>query len=294
VPYLQTMVYAYGLIITSENITNATVSLPVALFTEATAVTNLFYYKGVLYWIRGGLIWYKPTALTAPFTAPTQAVAPALVTSFYIVWDTIFYTTTTDIRSCDLAGNSDGLIITTVATSVIMIGPIVFYRTAASEIRTLSSIVYASGIAKITADGLGSNSFYILDNASNVRRVTYDVLTLAILTDTVLASRQNDIGQPRYDSAQKVTIIPGINYDFGELLGIDSAVDYDFDYPNNLVPEIMAWQSAIDYRTKQDVASDEHKGKLAQLWDRFSATIRRDEYKPERIRNVYSTGGYTR
>jgi len=39
----------------------------VALFTESGAVTNIVYYKGTLYWIRGGFIWYKPTALTAAF-----------------------------------------------------------------------------------------------------------------------------------------------------------------------------------------------------------------------------------
>jgi hypothetical protein len=309
-PYLQTMVYAYGLIITSENITNSTVSAPVALFTEATAVTNIVYYKGVLYWIRGGLIWYKATSLTAAFVAPTQATTPAAVVSFYISADTIYYTTATAIRSCDLTGGTDALVSATMnVTSVVVSGPIIIYRTTASFVGIIAPAVtlYASGIAKITSDGGSSNLLYILDNAGNIRKVTYNVTTGAIVTDETIDTGASDIGQVRYDMGQtpNTWIIPTLKANSQQLLGVDGTVNYNFSFPNNLVPEIMAWQSAVDYRTKQEAAVDGHLLKLGHptnaaqgpatgLWARFEQSIKRDEYRAERIRNVYATGGYMR
>jgi hypothetical protein len=300
--YLETMVYANGNILTAENIVNNTVGAPVALFTDSGAVSNIVYYKGVLYWIRGGLIWYKTTALTAAFLAPTQATTPAAVTSFYIAnTGTIYYTTAAAIRSCDLTGGTDALVYTVAnATSVVQIGPATVYRTSASivSIVGVATPLYASSIAKITSDGGSSNLLYILDNAANVRRVTFNPLTAAILTDDIVDSAVTDIGQVVYDVNQNPAtwIIPTLKSTnpYMQLLGVDGTVNYNFSYPNNLVPEIMAWQSAVDYRTKQAADTSAHMVKLKMLWDRFHDTIKRDEYQPERIRNHYASRGWAR
>jgi len=311
-PYLQTMVYTYGQVITSENITNATVSSPMALFTESGAVTNIVYYKGVLYWIRGGFIWYKTTALTAAFTAPTQATTPANVICFYIASDTIYYTTSTQIRSCDLTGGTDALVNATAnVTSVVVIGPTIIYRTTASLVGTLvpSTTMYASGIAKVTSDGGSSPLLYIRDNSGNVRRVTFNATTAAIVTDDVIDTAATDIGQVIYDINQTPAtwIVPVLKSGAAnqQLLGVDGTVNYSFTTPNNLVPEIMAWQSAVDYRIKQgaDIAghllklghpTNAAEGPATGLWARFEQVIKRDEYRPEKIRNVYPDRSYIR
>ena len=301
-PYLETMVYANGLVITSENITNNTVGAPVALFTESGAVTNIVYYKGVLYWIRGGFIWYKTTSLTAAFLAPTQATTPTGVTSFYIAnTGTIYYTTAAAIRSCDLTGGTDALVQTVAnVTSVVQIGPVTVYRTSASivSIVGVATPLYASSIAKITSDGGSSTLLCVLDNAANVRRVTFNALTAAIITDDVVDNAVTDIGQVVYDVNQNPAtwIIPTLKSTnpYMQLLGVDGTVNYNFSYPNNLVPEIMAWQSAIDYRTKQAADTTQHLLKLSALWDRFHDTIKRDAYQPEHIRNAYASRSWVR
>jgi hypothetical protein len=303
-PSAQTMVYAYGptFIIKAESITNNTVTAPVSLFTDSAAVSNLVYYKGVLYWIRGGLIWYKPTSLAVAFTVPTQATTPSGVVNFYISGDTIYYCNATQIRSCDLTGGADALVSATAATSAVVIGPTIFYRTTASAVITVApaSTMYASGIAKVSSDG---TNLYLLDNAGQVRRVTYTALTAAIVTDNVIATLQTSIGQPVVDVGQdpRTTIVPSINQTYAQLYGIDGAVDYSFSYPNNLVPEIMAYQSAIDYRTKREAdpallllrlgkPSSPPDEPATGLWERFERTLRRDEYSAERIRNAYDYG----
>jgi hypothetical protein len=312
-PYLQSMVYAYGNIITSENITNATVGTPVALFTDSGAVTNIVYYKGTLYWIRGGLIWYKPTALTAAFLTPTQATSPTGVVSFYIAnTGTIYYSTAAAIRSCDLTGGTDALVSSTAnVTSLAQIGPTTIYRTTASLVGTLAPVttMYASGIAKVTSDGGASAMIYILDNAGNTRRVTYTALTAAIVTDDIVDSGVTDIGQVVYDINQvpATWIVPTLKSSnpYQQLLGVDGTVNYNFSYPNNLAPEIMAWRSAVDYRTKQGSDITMHllklghptnasEGNASGLWARFEQTIRRDDYKVERIRNAYSDRSFVR
>jgi hypothetical protein len=305
--YLQSIVYAYGQIITSENITNATVSAPVALFTDSGSVSNIVYYKGVLYWIRGGFIWYKTTALTAAFVAPTQATTPTGVTSFYIAnTGVIYYTTAAAIRSCDLTGGTDALVQTVPnVTSVVQIGPATVYRTSASivSIVGVATPLYASSIAKITSDGGSTALLYILDNAANVRRVTFNVLTAAITTDDVIDSAVTDIGQVVYDINQTPAtwIVPTLKQGnpYMQLLGVDGTVNYNFSFPNNLVPEIMAWRSAVDYRIKQNADVSIHAAKLGHptnaaegnavgLWAQFEQQIKRDDYQPERVRNHYA------
>ncbi len=295
-PFQEIMVYAYtSTIITAESVRLGTVSAPVALFTEAGAVTNIVYYKGVLYWIRGGFIWYKNTALTAAFVAPTQATNPAGVTSFFILNNVIYYTNATQVRSCNLTGAADALVYTVVATSVAAVNistVTVFYVTA--------GILYANafgailtGISEVQSDG---TNLYVRDTSYQLRKIEISITLTActVVSDTVIATDVVDIGQPQWDVYQspKIYMIPVLKDMAQTLQALDSSVDYDFTYPNNVVTEIMAYQSAVDYRSKQKQDAADIKERLGALWTRFTATIRRDEYKPERIRNVYSSWGF--
>ena len=150
---------------------------------------------------------------------------------------------------------------------------------------------------------------YILDNAGNTRRVTYTALTAAVVTDDIVDSGVSDIGQVVYDINQvpATWIVPTLKSSnpYQQLLGVDGTVNYNFSYPNNLAPEIMAWRSAVDYRTKQGSDITMHllklgnptnasEGNASGLWARFEQTIRRDDYKVERIRNAYSDRSFVR
>ncbi|HXK36982.1 MAG TPA: hypothetical protein VJ553_05375 [Candidatus Paceibacterota bacterium] len=294
--YGQSMVYTLttGTIITAESISSSTVAVPVALFTEAAAVTNLVYYKGTLYWIRGGSMWYKASTLIAAFAAPTQVGAIVGVVAFCIVADTIYYANATQIRSCTLTGGSDALVLTAVATSLAIFGTTVVYATAAGAVVVNSptpTTIYASGITKITGN---TDVLCVLDSTGDLRRVTLTIgTTAAVATDEVIDTKVTDIGFPVMDVGQSPeTVIIGVRKaESQRLRGVDVTVDYDFAYPNNLIPEIMAYQSAIDYRAKQNQDTGELKEKLVQKWNTFSKTIHRDDYLPTRIRNAYPAQG---
>jgi hypothetical protein len=293
-PYLQQIVYAYnGTGIRSESISGLTVSSPVALFTESGAVTNLTYYKGTLYYIRGGLIWFKATDLTTAFVAPTQFTTPAGVTSFYILNNKVWYTNATQIRSCDLTGGTDALVSATVATNVAVVSNAgvvtVFYTTAAGLLGCVSPVVtvYATGITDVQSDG---TNLYITDTLNQLRKLTIAIsLVITVVTDTVVATDVGSIGQPVFDQGQtpQIFIIPVITAEGQKLWGLDTSIDYSFSYPNNLVPEIMAWQCAIDWLTSQGLPADKHEVKLDKMWSTFRQNIRRDDYSVERIRNAY-------
>jgi hypothetical protein len=299
-PYLQQIVYAYNAIgIRSESITSNTVTAPVALFTEATVVTNIVYYKGTLYYIRGGLIWYKATDLTVLFVAPTQATTPAGVTSFFIINNTIYYTNATQIRSCDLTGGTDTLISATVAVSVAVtsIGGIttVFYTTAAGLLGSivnavsLATTLYATTISDVQSDG---TNLYVRDTGKQLRKLVLAFPPAALITvtsDTLVDTDVLDMGQPIYDAGQTppIFIIPLITAEGQKLLGFDASIDYPFTYPNNLVPEIMAWQCALDWLTSQGLPTAAHETRISTMWDTFRKMIRRDDYSVERIRNMY-------
>lgn len=296
-PYHKIMVYAYtNTIITAESIDNSTVSAPVALFTDAAAVTNIVYYKGVLYWIRGGFIWYKTTDLTVLFVAPTQATTPAGVTSFFILNNLIYYTNATQVRRCDLTGSapSDTLITAAVATSVAAVGistVTVFATIGGALWSVLPAGLVLAGISEVQSDG---TYLYVRDTAYQLRKIAVSISTTVTVTaDVVVATDVIDIGQPAWDiyETPPIYVIPALKDLSQTLQGFDTSVDYDFSYPNNLVPEIMAYQSAIDYRSKQKQDTDELKERLAALWQRFSSTIRRDDYLPNRIRNAYPAKG---
>jgi hypothetical protein len=293
--YGQSMVYTItaGTVITAESINSATVAAPVALFTAASAVTNLVYYKGTLYWIRSGDIWYKGSDLISAFAAPTQ-LGFANIVAFCIAADTIYYANATQIRSCSLTGAGDALVVTAAATSLAVYGTAVVYRTAAGAVvvnTPTPTTIYASGVTKITGS---PDVLCVLDSTGDLRRVTLTIGTTAtVATDEVIDSGVTDIGFPVPDVGQSPeTVIIGVRRaESQQLRGVDVTVDYDFSYPNNLVPEIMAYQSAIDYRAKQNQETGELKEKLVQKWNTFGKTIHRDDYLPTRIRNAYPAAG---
>jgi len=110
-PYLQSMVYAYGNIITSENITNANRGDAGGPVTGIGGGDEHRLLQGHAVLDPGRLHLVKPTALTAAFLAPTQATTPTGVVSFYIAnTGTIYYSTAAAIRSCDLTGGADALV----------------------------------------------------------------------------------------------------------------------------------------------------------------------------------------
>lgn len=281
----------------SESQTLNNLTSPVALFTESGAPSNIQYYKGTLFWIRGGNIYSKDTALAAAFTAPTGVITTTDVVAFHIVGDTIYYANATQIRSCTLAGASDALISATAATSLCRLGSVIFY-VASGALKSLSpaATLVASGISKVTCD---DTYLYDLTTAYVVNKLTVSA-TPAVTATQQLAADVSDLGHAAYDNSNEATaigqlaqpapsvwVLPLLTREQQRLVALDVTVDYDFTYPNNLVPEIMAHQAASDFRAKGQKAIGDLGTRLATLWERFRSSIKRDEYQPTRIANTY-------
>jgi hypothetical protein len=299
--YNRTMIYmgaSYG--IKAESQTLSTVSAPVALFTDSGTVTNLQYYQGTLFWIRGGGVFSKDTDLSAAFTGPTTVLATTVgVVAFHIVDATIYYATATEIKSCTLAGGSASVISTTAASSLCKAGAVIYY-VASGALKSLSpaATVVASGVTKVTTDG---TYLYTLGTDYVVNRLTVNATPALTATDQ-LATDVGDIGHAVYDDSNEVSaigqlavpapsvwVIPMLTRAQLKMLALDATVDYDFSYPNNLVPEIMAHQAAVDFRAKGEKDTEKLAARLAALWERFRSSIKRDEFAPARINSAYGS-----
>jgi hypothetical protein len=78
------------------------------------------------------------------------------------------------------------------------------------------------------------------------------------------------------------------NPDTGSISTIGSQKDYDFSYPQNIVPEIMSFSCAVDFKIKSSGDPSMLKARLGELWNRFESTINRDYYAVQKIDNVYN------
>jgi hypothetical protein len=93
--------------------------------------------------------------------------------------------------------------------------------------------------------------------------------------------------------------IPLITKESQKLLAVSSFVDSDITYPANIIPEIIAFQAAIDFKTKLGMDFAGLKLRLGDpdlvpatgLWASFKSLVKRDDYEPERIKNSRSTAG---
>ncbi|MFA5377262.1 MAG: hypothetical protein WC455_16045 [Dehalococcoidia bacterium] len=267
--------YVYGgNDIRAESIDNNTVAAPVSLLSTAGTRTNLVYYKGYLYWLEGGDIYRAPTDLVSALT-PATVVTAGVVSSFAIFGDLIYFCDATDINTCTLAGASITSIMTGTGSWICKTGTQVYYLSGTDLMRVGSATVVLAGASACVTDGtylfaLVSGTLYRLTLSS-----TYTV--------SAQESMRTDVASigPYYGSR-----IPVITNQGQTFLAISSTADYEFDYPSNLVPEIMAYQMAIDFRAKQKGDTAELKERLAGLAARFAINIKRDDYKPTRIQNV--------
>lgn len=294
----RTMVYGYtGNILTAESQTLNNISSPVALFTESDVPSGIQYYKGTLFWIRAGNIYSKDTELAAAFTSPTTIVSTGTVVAFHVIDDLIYYATATEIYYCGLDGSSDTLISATAVTSLCRLGSVIYYVDSGGALKSLSpaATIVASGISKVTCD---DTYLYALTTAYVLNRLTVDSTPALTATDQV-ASDVGALGHAVYDNTTEATavgelaseapsvwVLPVITREQQRLQAIDVTLDYNFSYPNNLVPEIMAYQCAIDFAEEGKDTSD-LKERLGMLWERFGSSIKRDEYTAMRIRNAY-------
>ena len=64
----------------------------------------------------------------------------------------------------------------------------------------------------------------------------------------------------------------------------------DIVYPNSLIPEIMAWQVAIDARRKQNLDYQDKQARRDELFLSMVRQVQRDEARAESPRNIFGEG----
>jgi len=80
----------------------------------------------------------------------------------------------------------------------------------------------------------------------------------------------------------------------GNIITIGNAQDSNFNYPLNIVPEIMSYSMALDYTRKAQGDPTLIKTRLGELWMRLEEVVKRDDYETEVINSsngwVYNYG----
>jgi hypothetical protein len=289
----QGLLYVRGNDIWYESLTlNSTTNLLTSL-----APLRPTYYKGYLYFITAANISrgiFNP-GIPAAVTAAAITIVGGIL-SFTIFDNLIYFTTATQVFTCNLDGTNVVLLSALAVDDVSLlgvtgVGVLVARVVATNTVVSLTSPSIATNVLHLASD---RTYLYTLTTDFQVHKLTVTVVgtNVTVTNDTVIHPDAVYIGNTdgSYLAVQ--------DEETQALWGFPLDVDFSFSYPNNLVPEIMAWRSAIDYRVKQQADISTHMMKLGHptnssegpaigLWARFEQTIKRDEYQPERIRNAY-------
>jgi len=254
-----------------------TTGVNTTLYTSATLIKNLVYYKGYIYFINSaGNILKGSTTLLAT-VVPAAITATADIVSFTINNDVIYYTTATETKTCTLAGGSVVVLAATVQNWYTFLGTDPVFITG--NVLTVGGVTITSDAVSCSCDGV-----YIY-----YQNLTGDLIKVKLGAAFVVDDSWILSEKTTFSGSVSAVFIPVV---IDQLLfqAISSAHDTDLSYPVNLVPEMMAYQSAIDYRRKQNADPSLLKARLQELWLTFKEAIVRDSYKNERIGNVYSSG----
>ena len=278
-PLNRTMLYVYGatsLIIKAESKdTGATTTL----YTGATAITNLVYYKGYIYFILGGNIWRGTTTLTAT-VVPAAITAVANILNFAIYKDLIYFNDGTNLKTCALAGTGTAtLSVGVAAVDICFLGSSIVYLTSGNLKIIGTSTILATAVSHVASDG---DYLYIV--ASNaLRRLTVELVGFTVTEDLTLREDVSFIGNAN-DFASIQT------RESQQLLAASTLPDTDLSYPLNALFECMVMQLAVDFKRKQNQDGGLQAARLTGLWKTLQHQLKRDEYKVERIRNHYDRG----
>lgn len=239
---------------------------PTLLFTSLIgAVTYPIYYKGLLYFYEGTTLSYIDTNAVG-LAIPIQTTLSVL--PFTVQNDIIYYTNGTDTFSNYFLGGSQATLF--------------------------------AGAIRYCVRSLGGASYAFIEGN--------DYYVDAALIDTGVSYLSYPFYNKNDDTLSAPTVIWKANTNIGALWNnrvisnstldrlintYSTILDTDLLYPTNALFEILAYQSASDFKRKYEEASADLDGKLGQMWDAFLfSIIRRDEYKTEKVQNVYNIGSY--
>ena len=239
---------------------------------SGTNVTDVRYWLGFVYYIEGGNLYRATTTLT---TIGTPTLLASNVSNFSITANNKIVYTGTDNQThiCALDGTGASVLYAYATKDVCQIGTAnyAYIKTATDTLYVNTTAVGNMIVQNLTSDGI---YLYYLDQAGTVHRLTLDV-NYAILGDFALYSNMLYMG-PWWGN--RISVID-IQYN---AKAVSTYEDSEFAYPLNEAWEIMAYQSAIDYKRKSGGDISVLEQRCQEIWARFEDVLQRDSGQPER------------
>lgn len=239
------------------------------LLYTGTGLSGLQYYAGYIYYISGGKIYKASTTMLATIT-PSAIVSSGTVTALSITGQKLYYNDAGSSYTATLAGGTITLFGAFTIFDVCTIGSYIAYRSATGFI-VVNGVASTIQAVNIASDGV---YLYYLDLAGDVIRVIDYGLT-AQSFETI----GYGINMSGGDVLQTSLVLTGASYEVSTLSTIP---DTDFSYPVNEANELMAYQSAIDFKRKANGETSILQARYNDILARFLIQIKRDEYQTER------------
>lgn len=263
----------------------------VTVVSSPSSLSYPTYSKGYLYWVQSGDIYgaqFDPTN-------PAAVTGTQLTTSAVVTWmgmtDTpnqLAFTTNGTLKTFTLSA------LTSITGATVVGAP-----AGATSYNTYSGLdiwLTLGGVLTVNGVSLETGVSQLYSDDEYVYYVKNFLLYRGTLDVTVPAT-PTMVSEFLQDDVKEIGPVSGGDWlpvidDQLNLKLISTVPDYTITYPNNLVPEMIAYQMAMDFKRKQ-----ESKDGLALLQERytalegrFSEVAMRDDYKPERINNASQRG----
>lgn len=255
-------------------------SAPIALNAAIGGATHVAYNKGYIFYARSAQVWRTASELAAVIT-PVALVGPVNATALAIIRQQLYYynSVAADWYVTALTGGAGA------ALGLGAVSWLTGYQGGLAYLSGGAITVPAGVVPGITATALGSDGgdvLYYMD-APGLHRLVLDGLT--VVSDEIIDADVGGIGLASNG------FIPATGYTSATIKAIDGSEDTLLEYPTNLVPEVLAYQFAIDCKRKQDPTGASAQALMlrkAELRDTMLKALKRDEYQLERINNAYA------
>lgn len=266
-----------------------------------TDIKNVQFYKGNLFFLDGTALY------SAPFAVGDTTISPVAVTitgspaiqNFNIFSNVVYYSDGSQTYSVSTSGGSPTSLGIGASTTYCSVDNNLYYAYVNSSGHLIiNSFDLGAGYQKCFTDG--NLAIFTLDISGNVSISYIDLTTPSAPALTKTQTIQSDVLYLGNAFYQSNSLVGGIISPFSTMLSIignettryqavSGVFNTDFAYPLNSdeTGEIMAIQCAIDFRSKQSQPFDDLKDRKAELLLRLTETMKRDDYKMERVSNVY-------